>query len=86
SRRPNGQTLNSAVECAQSSWRYTFYASDLPSRIDKLPPLVDAFAHAFTFSPHFSNEVAHRASESGKRCFVRTTCADSERPPDADGV
>jgi hypothetical protein len=30
-------------------------------------------------SPHFSNRVAHRASESGKSCFARTTCADSER-------
>ena len=37
-------------------------------------------------SPHFSNKVAHRAAESGKSCFARTTCADSERSPDADGV
>ena len=27
----------------------------------------------FHASPHFSNNVAHRASESGKSCFVRTT-------------
>ena len=37
-------------------------------------------------SPHFSNKVAHRASKSGKSCFVITTCANSEGWPDADGV
>ncbi len=37
-------------------------------------------------NPHFSHSVVHRASESGKSCFARTTCADSERQPDADGV
>jgi tetraacyldisaccharide-1-P 4'-kinase len=37
-------------------------------------------------NPHFSNKVAHRASESGKSCFVITTCADLEGWPDADGV
>ena len=34
----------------------------------------------------FSNWVAHRVAESGKSCFARTTCADLERRPDADGV
>ncbi|MBV8320276.1 MAG: DUF1254 domain-containing protein, partial [Hyphomicrobiales bacterium] len=37
-------------------------------------------------SRHFSNRVAHRVAESGKSCFARTTCADLERRPDADGV
>ena len=37
-------------------------------------------------SRHFSNWVAHRVGESGKSCFARTTCADLERRPDADGV
>ena len=51
---PKRPDLNGAVERAQSSWRYEFYASyDLPNRIDKLQPLVDAFAHRFNhFRPH----------------------------------
>ena len=43
-------------------------------------------AYARRPSPHFSNKVAHRASESGKSCFAITTCADLEGWPDADGV
>ena len=35
---------------------------------------------------HFSNWVAHWVAESGKSCFARTTCADLERRPDANGV
>jgi hypothetical protein len=43
---PKRPALNGCVERAQSSWRYEFYACyDLPARIDKLQPLVDAFAH-----------------------------------------
>jgi transposase InsO family protein len=51
---PKRPDLNGAVERAQSSWRYEFYASyDLPNRIDKLQPLVDAFAHRFNhYRPH----------------------------------
>jgi SRSO17 transposase len=37
-------------------------------------------------SRHFSNWVAHWVAESGKSCFARTTCADLERRPDANGV
>ena len=50
-RRPD---LNGCVERAQSSWRYEFYASyQLPHRIDKLQPLVDAFAHRYNHHrPH----------------------------------
>jgi putative transposase len=50
-RRPD---LNGGVERAQSSWRYEFYASyELPARIDKLQPLVDAFAHQYNHHrPH----------------------------------
>src|SRR5688500_1439043 len=45
---PKRPQLNGAVERAQSSWRYEFYAChDLPHRLDKLQPLVDAFAHHF---------------------------------------
>ena len=45
---PKRPDLNGCVERAQSSWRYEFYASyDLPARIDKLQPLVDAFAHRY---------------------------------------
>jgi putative transposase len=52
--QPKRPDLNGAVECTQSSWRYEFYASyDLPNRIDKLQPLVDAFAHRFNhYRPH----------------------------------
>ena len=37
-----------------AKWRYEFYASyDLPNRIDKLQPLVDAFARPFNlYRPH----------------------------------
>jgi transposase InsO family protein len=51
---PKRPQLNGAVERAQGSWRYEFYACyDLPSRIDKLQLLVDAFAHRFNhYRPH----------------------------------
>jgi putative transposase len=51
---PKRPQLNGAVERAQGSWRYEFYAvNDLPSRIDKLQPMVDAFAHRFNhYRPH----------------------------------
>ena len=43
---PKRPDLNGCVERAQSSWRYEFYASyGLPHPIDKLQPLVEAFAH-----------------------------------------
>jgi putative transposase len=51
---PKRPDINGCVERAQSSWRYEFYASyDLPHRIDKLKPLVDAFAHRYNHHrPH----------------------------------
>jgi transposase InsO family protein len=51
---PKRPDLNGCVERAQSTWRYEFYATyDLPHRIDKLQPLVDAFAHRFNHHrPH----------------------------------
>jgi putative transposase len=51
---PKRPDLNGCVERAQSSWRYEFYASyELPHRIDKLQPLVDAFAHRYNnHRPH----------------------------------
>ena len=51
---PKRPDLNGCVERAQSSWRYEFYASyDLPHRIDKLQPFVDAFAHRYNHHrPH----------------------------------
>jgi Integrase core domain len=40
--------LNGAVERAQSSWRYEFYACyDLPARLDKLQAFIEAFVHRF---------------------------------------
>lgn len=51
---PKRPQLNGAVERAQGSWRYEFYSCyDLPSRLDKLQPLVDAFAYRFNHHrPH----------------------------------
>lgn len=51
---PNRPQLNGAVERAQGSWRYEFYACyDLPSQVDKLQPFVDAFAHRYNHHrPH----------------------------------
>jgi putative transposase len=51
---PKRPDLNGCVERAQSSWRYEFYASDeFPHQIDKLQPLVDAFAHRYNHHrPH----------------------------------
>ena len=51
---PKRPQLNGAVERAQGSWRYEFYACfDLPHRIDKLQAHVDAFAHRYNHHrPH----------------------------------
>ena len=51
---PKRPQLNGAVERAQGSWRYEFYACfDLPARINKLQPFVDAFAHRYNHQrPH----------------------------------
>jgi transposase len=51
---PKRPELNGAVERAQSSCRYKFYACyDLPARLDKLQAFVDAFAHRFNHvRPH----------------------------------
>jgi len=51
---PKRPDLNGCVERAPSSWRYEFYPSyDLPVQIDKLQPLVDAFAHRYNHHrPH----------------------------------
>ena len=43
---PKRPDLNGAVERAQSSWRYAFYAChDLPHRLERLNEHIDAFAH-----------------------------------------
>ncbi|MGH7152822.1 MAG: integrase core domain-containing protein, partial [Acetobacteraceae bacterium] len=53
---PKRPQLNGAVERAQSSWRYEFYAcTELPTRIAQLQPLVDRFAH------HFNHVRPHQA-------------------------
>ena len=51
---PKRPQLNGAVERAQGSWRYEFYACyDLPFHIDKLQRRVDAFAYRFNHvRPH----------------------------------
>jgi transposase InsO family protein len=51
---PKRPDLNGAVERAQSSWRYEFYAChDLPHRLDRLNQHIDAFAHLYNhYRPH----------------------------------
>ena len=51
---PKRPQLNGAVERCNGAWRYEFYAAyDLPHRLDKLQPFVDAFAHRFNHHrPH----------------------------------
>ncbi len=51
---PRSPELNGAVERCNSSWRYEFYAVyDLPTRLDDLNPLIDAFQHRYnTYRPH----------------------------------
>jgi transposase InsO family protein len=51
---PRRPQLNGAVERCNGAWRYEFYAAyELPHRLDRLQPLVDAFAHRFNHHrPH----------------------------------
>jgi transposase InsO family protein len=51
---PKRPDLNGAVERAQGSWRYEFYAChDLPLRLDRLNQRIDAFAHLYNHHrPH----------------------------------
>jgi transposase InsO family protein len=51
---PKSPEINGAVERCNSAWRYEFYAVyDLPTRLDELNPLIDAFQHRYnTWRPH----------------------------------
>lgn len=51
---PRSPELNGRVERMQATWRYEFYAVyDPPHQIDRLNPLIDAFAHRYnTYRPH----------------------------------
>jgi putative transposase len=51
---PKRPQLNGYVERAQGSWRYEFYACyHLPTRLNRLQPLVDSFAYRFNHHrPH----------------------------------
>lgn len=51
---PRSPELNGRVERMQATWRYEFYAVyDPPRQLDRLNPLIDAFAHRYnTFRPH----------------------------------
>jgi transposase InsO family protein len=68
---PKRPDLNGAVERAQGSWRYEFYAChDLPHRLDRLNEYIDAFAHLYNhYRPHGAlggqtpNEYLTRASQ-----------------------
>ena len=51
---PKSPKLNGAVERANGSWRYEFYAVyDLPDTLAELNPLIGGFQHLYnTFRPH----------------------------------
>ena len=51
---PKSPQINGAVERCNSAWRYEFYAVyDLPTRVEDLNPLIDAFQHRYnTHRPH----------------------------------
>ena len=51
---PKSPQINGAVERCNGSWRYEFYAVyDLPTSVDQLNPLIDAFQHRYnTHRPH----------------------------------
>ena len=51
---PRSPELNGRVERMQATWRYEFYSVyDPPRQIDRLNPLIDAFAHRYnTYRPH----------------------------------
>jgi len=51
---PKRPQINGAVERCNGAWRYEFYAAyDLPHRLDRLQPFVDAFAHRYNHHrPH----------------------------------
>src|SRR5271166_5328162 len=71
-RRYLGRIQKAATASEMQSWnappiRVSARDIEQASRAPFRYPLVVAV------SPHFSNYVAHRASESGKSCFARTT-------------
>ena len=51
---PKSPKLNGAVERANGSWRYEFYAVyDLPGTLAELNPLIDSFQHLYNhYRPH----------------------------------
>lgn len=51
---PKSPEINGAVERCNSAWRYEFYAVyDLPTRLEELNPLIEAFQHRYnTWRPH----------------------------------
>jgi transposase InsO family protein len=71
---PKRPQLNGAVERAQGSWRYEFYAChDLPHRLDPLNERIDAFAHLYNHHrPHGAlggqtpNEYLNRTSQEAQ--------------------
>ena len=72
---PKRPQLNGAVERAQGSWRYEFYACfDLPARIDKLQPFVDAFAH------HYNHHRPHQALDDRTPAEYLASISSSGHP------
>src|SRR5262245_44715218 len=64
---PKRPQLNGAVERAQGSWRYEFYAChDLPHRLDRLFPLgVDMLARARSKYPWLDMQTLYPFDEQG---------------------
>ena len=72
---PKRPDLNGAVERAQGSWRYEFYAChDLPHRLDRLNEHIDAFAHLYNnYRPH--------GALGGRTPSEYLTLSSKETPP-----
>ncbi len=73
---PKRPDLNGAVERAQSSWRYEFYAChELPSRLDRLNERIDAFAHLY------NNHRPHGALGGQTPAQYLSTLSSRDPPP-----
>lgn len=72
---PKRPDLNGAVERAQGSWRYEFYAChDLPHRLDRINEHIDAFAHLYNnYRPH--------GALGGRTPSEYLTLSSKETPP-----
>ena len=72
---PKRPQLNGAVERCNGAWRYEFYAAyDLPHRLDRLQPFVDAFAH------RYNHHRPHDALDGLTPAEYLKTCSSGDPP------